>query len=61
MSAFPEPRGLVKSKTFWFNVVSAVIVPFLPAELAKPEYIGGFFVILNTVLRLVSKGKVELV
>jgi len=55
-----EPKSLVKSKTFWLNVLTAAVLPFLPEELRKPEYISGFFVILNVVLRLVSKGKVEL-
>jgi hypothetical protein len=51
-------KTLVQSKTFWVNVVTACVVPFLPEALRKPEYIAGFFSVVNVALRLVTKGKI---
>jgi len=55
-----ESKALLKSKTFWVNILSAAVLPFLPDNLKNPEYVGYFFGIVNVILRLVSKGKVEL-
>jgi hypothetical protein len=55
-------KSILKSKTFWTNVLMALVVPFLPASFAlSPETLGFVFMGVNIVLRLISKGAVELV
>ena len=56
-----ENKKLWESKTFWTNVLLAAIVPFLPENL-KPsdDAIVYIFSAVNMLLRLVTKGKIEL-
>lgn len=56
----PEVKKIWLSKTFWTNVVLAAAIPFLPAEMQKPEYVAYLMAGVNFGLRLISKGKVEL-
>lgn len=56
-----ESKSILKSKTFWSNILVAVVIPFLPMEFKSPEYVGYALAAVNIVLRLISKGKVELV
>ena len=56
-----ESKSIIKSKTFWSNLLMAVVIPFLPEQFKSPEYIGYALAAVNIVLRLISKGKVELV
>ncbi len=53
-------KGILKSKTFWANLLAAAVVPFLPESMKNPEYIVYALSVINVVLRLISKGKVEL-
>jgi hypothetical protein len=55
-----EIKKIWQSKTFWTNLLMAAVVPFLPAELKNPEYVVYAITAVNVILRLVSKGKVEL-
>lgn len=55
-----DSKSILKSKTFWTNVIMAIIVPFLPEALRKPEYIGSAIGAVNILLRLISKDKVQL-
>lgn len=56
-----ESKKIIQSKTFWANVLAAVVVPFLPEEMKKPEYVVYALSALNIVLRMVTKGKIELI
>lgn len=56
-----EAKSILKSKTFWANLLAAAAIPFLPEGMKNPEYIGYALAAVNVVLRLISKGKVELV
>lgn len=56
-----ERKKLLKSKTFWINLLSAAIVPFLPDELKKPEYLVYVMSAVNVALRLLTKNKVTLI
>ena len=53
-------KNILLSKTFWVNVIVAVVVPFIPAEYNNPVYIGYAVGALNIALRLISKGQVVL-
>jgi len=55
-----DSKNIIKSKVFWTNVIAACVVPFLPESMKNPEYIVYALSAINVVLRLVSKGKVEL-
>lgn len=60
-----ESKSILKSKTFWMNIVLAVIVPFIPKEFqtlaSDQEVISVLFLGVNVVLRLISKEKVHLI
>jgi len=56
-----DTKSIVKSKTFWSNLLVAAVYPFLPEALKNPEYMTYFLVVLNIVLRKISHGKVELI
>ena len=57
-------KNILKSKTFWVNILMAVSVMF-PAVQAfiasNPDIFTWVFVGLNLVLRLVTKGAVQIV
>lgn len=55
-----ESKSILKSKTFWSNIIVAVVYPFLPAALKDPQYLTYALVAINIALRAISKGKVEL-
>ena len=58
-----ESKPIYQSKTFWVNVIMAVAIPLLPESIKvyfSPENIAYFFAGVNMLLRLISKGKVEL-
>ena len=55
-----ESKNILKSKTFWINLLTASVVPFLPESMKNPDYIIYAITAINVALRLISKGKVEL-
>jgi hypothetical protein len=56
-----ESKKLWQSKTFWTNILFAAVVPFLPENLKPSEdAIIYIFSAINLILRIVTKGKVEL-
>jgi len=55
-----EAKSILKSKTFWSNLLAAALVPFLPESMKNPEYLVYAITAVNVLLRLISKGKVEL-
>lgn len=56
-------KSLFKSKTFWSNIVLALL-PLFPAVneavVKQPELLGYAFAVVNVVLRIISKEKVVL-
>lgn len=57
-----ESKNIIKSKTFWTNVIMAAVFPFLPESIKPNEMtLMMIFAGINIALRLISKGKVELV
>lgn len=56
-------KTLIQSKTFWSNVVMAVL-PLFPsvneAVVGNPALLVAGFAVINIVLRLISKDKVSL-
>lgn len=57
----PDSKNIVKSKTFWTNLIVAGAYPFLPEYLKKPEFIMYALILANIILRKLSHGKVELI
>jgi hypothetical protein len=57
-----ETKKLWQSKTFWTNILLAAVVPFLPEHIKPTEdSMVYIFSAINLVLRLVTKGKIEIV
>lgn len=56
-----DTKTILKSKTFWANVLTAVVLPFLPEGLKNPETVGYAITAVNILLRLISKDKVTLI
>jgi hypothetical protein len=56
-----EAKSILKSKTFWTNLIVAGVYPFLPEAAKNPTYIVYFLIVANVALRKISHGKVELV
>jgi len=58
-----DSKKPLQSKTLWLNLMVALIA-FFPevseAVKSNPEYSMVFFALVNFVLRLVTKGKIEL-
>lgn len=52
-----NPRGFWRSKTFWFNVITAALhyTGIIPAPYVVPVAVGG-----NVALRLISSGVVSI-
>jgi len=52
-----EPKSILRSKTFWFNVVSlvATVGGFLP-----PQYAAVIVPAANVLLRAISEGRVTI-
>jgi hypothetical protein len=53
--------GLMKSKTFWVNIlgIGGVIVNEATGELITPEHAGIALAVLNIILRIVTKKPLE--
>jgi hypothetical protein len=57
-----KAKNILKSKTYWVNVLMAAAFPFLPDDLRpSPEVLAMIFAGVNIVLRKISHGKVELI
>lgn len=59
-----EAKNALKSKTVWSNFIMAGLAFYPPAQQfisANPEIYAMAWAALNTILRLISKGKVELI
>jgi hypothetical protein len=56
-----DKKGLLKSKTFWFNIFMAVI-PFFSNHVEKhAAAFGSVWAVLAIIVRLISKDKVVLI
>lgn len=55
-----QAKSILLSKTFYFNLIVAVVCPFIPAEYNNPTYVGYAVAAINIALRLISHGKVVL-
>ena len=57
-------KNIIKSKTFWANILIASVITFLPEHykkiLSNPETLTAIFTLINIGLRLISKDKVSL-
>jgi hypothetical protein len=52
-----------QSKTLWVNLVLAIVAffPVVQEQVAlHPEYVGVFFAVVNMLLRVVTKDKLQL-
>lgn len=59
----PEGKKIWFSKTLWINFILTFVIYFLPEsarEMVTPENLAGVFMVVNTILRLVTKEKVML-
>lgn len=59
-----EAKNALKSKTVWSNFILAGLAFYPPAHdfiAQNPELYAMLFAVINTILRLISKGKVELI
>jgi hypothetical protein len=57
-------KHILKSKTFWINVVLVLLVPLAPPkvkEYLQPDVVAQLFFVLNVILRAITKEKVYLI
>ena len=59
-----DGKHLLKSKTFWVNVICICLVPLAPAPvkayLSQPDVVVTLLGVVNLILRLLSTDKVYL-
>ena len=58
-----QGKSLLQSKTFWTNLVMGLASFLIPKEygdMLSPEILASVFVVVNIVLRLISKDSVQL-
>lgn len=58
-----DPKPIWQSRTIWTNLVMAALAFYPPASeflTARPELMMTFWAILNVILRLVTKDKIEI-
>lgn len=59
----PAPKKWYVSKTFWVNFLMLIVMIVPQSEVFVKEYfseIGMGWALVNIVLRLISKGKIEI-